>query len=150
MLSDREINSAYGFWLVSTEGDVEGRTTRHLGVHEGYLDDVAFALAAQSYYALHFKRVDPRSLPKTPTALKVTVSLEGKTWSMTPDQRVTAFKELLDGRNVRIESGSSYASVNLIRGIDKAAEERARHELLVQSAKDKLSKDELNALGIRE
>ena len=50
-------NSTFGIWEVSTEGDVEGRSTRNLGIYEGHVDDIAFALADKAYYKLYFQRV---------------------------------------------------------------------------------------------
>lgn len=48
---------AYGYWAVTTEGDVEGRTVRNLGVYFGYVDEIAFHLADKCYYVLKFSRV---------------------------------------------------------------------------------------------
>lgn len=44
-----------GWWNVTTEGDVEGRTTRRLGAHYGHIADIALTLADQTCYSLQFE-----------------------------------------------------------------------------------------------
>jgi hypothetical protein len=39
-------------WSVTTEGDVEGKSTTNLGTFEGRLDEIAFALADKEYYQI--------------------------------------------------------------------------------------------------
>ena len=55
--------AAYGLWQVTTEGDCEGKTTTNLGVHEGYLDDIAFSLGSRAYYSLQFQKMDKSKKP---------------------------------------------------------------------------------------
>ena len=43
MITAEDYKNPYGIWIVTTEGDCEGRSTRHLGVFQGYIDDIAFA-----------------------------------------------------------------------------------------------------------
>ena len=42
-MTKKKINAPYdnpfGIWHVTTEGDCEGRSTRDLGIHEGYIDE---------------------------------------------------------------------------------------------------------------
>ncbi len=47
-------SSPVGWWTVSTEGDVEGRSTRDLGTHYGHVAEIALFLADKSFYSLHF------------------------------------------------------------------------------------------------
>ena len=42
---NRKKYTNYGTFKVTTEGDCEGKSTRDLGVHTGYIDEIAFALA---------------------------------------------------------------------------------------------------------
>ena len=44
-MKNRVQYKAFGWWHVTTEGDDEGRTTRDLGYHYGYLDEIALRLA---------------------------------------------------------------------------------------------------------
>lgn len=46
-----------GIWEVTTEGDVEGRSTKQLGTHPGNLFEIVKQLNGQSYYSLRLKRV---------------------------------------------------------------------------------------------
>ena len=93
----RKINSEYlnpnGTWMVTTEGDCEGKTTKTLGVFIGRLDEIAFALAPKAYYKLMFQRIDT-AIP-TPTEMEneVTVALteESGTSDLSPDERLDFF-----------------------------------------------------------
>jgi hypothetical protein len=49
--------SPIGWWKIDTEGDVEGRSTTHLGTHYGHIADLAFAFAKECCYSLQFQPV---------------------------------------------------------------------------------------------
>ena len=55
MIEPKDYTNPYGIWEVTTESDCSGMTTDHLGVFEGYVDDIALAkeekdsLGAQTY-----------------------------------------------------------------------------------------------------
>ena len=113
-------NTPYGMWKVTTEGDCEGRSTKDLGIHEGFIDEIAFALANQAGYSLRFSPAKiNKEIAKSPKAKSVSVSLDidSKTWDMTPEKRVEFVKKLFKDRlvNVDIEVGTYYASVTLKR-----------------------------------
>jgi len=68
------------WWKVSTEGDIEGRTIRDLGLHYGTLHEVADKLAEQSSWVLSFKWVKVNdSLASTlrRNRSEVTISVDG-------------------------------------------------------------------------
>lgn len=67
---------AYGFWEVTTEGDCEGRSVSRLGIYEGYIDEIALALADRCYYSLCFRPIDPRALDLTPKRKSVEISFD--------------------------------------------------------------------------
>lgn len=98
---------AYGFWEVTTEGDCEGRSVSRLGIYEGYIDEIALALADRCYYSLCFRPIDPRALDLTPKRKSVEISFDigSNTWDMDNEGIVAAFKEVLtlqtppDGKN---------------------------------------------------
>jgi hypothetical protein len=141
--------NAHGFWKVTTEGDCEGRSTTNLGTYEGYLDDIAFALANKAMYGLKFTAIDPHGLKELhakATKIQISLDIETGTWDMKGKERVEYFRKMLIGRDVYIKEGQYYACVELIKGIDPEAQEAARQELLRQSARAKLSKEELAAL----
>lgn len=140
---------AYGTWIVTTEGDCEGRSTRQLGTHTGYFDEIAFALAKQAYYGLRFDAVDPLRLKKAPptaTSVQVSMGIETGSWDMTPKARVQHFREMLAGRDVIVKEGTYYACVELVSGMSAEAQEEARVRVLAESARSKLSDEELKAL----
>lgn len=55
-MTEKKINAPYdnpfGIWHVTTEGDCEGRSPRDLGFHEGYIDEIALALADKCFYEI--------------------------------------------------------------------------------------------------
>jgi hypothetical protein len=53
-----------GYWEVTTEGDCEGRSTRHLGIHRGHICEIALALAGAAEYSLKFEQVPEPTVPK--------------------------------------------------------------------------------------
>lgn len=142
---------SYGLWHVTTEGDCEGRSTKDLGVHEGHLDDIAFALAGACYYSLRFEPVDPNEWSNHQPRTEVCVSLGIKsgTWDLKKGERANYFRELLKGRDVTVESSDGYASAKLIRGSDPARREAAKRDALRASALAKLTEQELAALGVK-
>ena len=107
----------FGCWKVTTQGDEEGRTTRQLGTHEGYIDEIAHELADKANYNLVFVAVPKLGTPKTivPRRKEVMVQLDidSKTWNMDEKQRVEFFKKLLAGRPVEIEPSTYYGCVKL-------------------------------------
>lgn len=46
-----------GLWEVSTEGDCEGKSIKHLGTYQGSVLDIAKRLRGQEFYQLSFKEV---------------------------------------------------------------------------------------------
>ncbi len=141
-------NSAYGLWRVTTEGDCEGRSVRDLGVHSGYLDEIAFALADKCYYSLCFKLVEPLQLD-VPQRSKVNIMLDidSGTWDMQGGQRINFVANLLKDRDVSVKPCNYYSSVELVMG--KTAEQQKQRELemLRKQALSKLSDVERKALG---
>lgn len=134
---------AQGFWKVTTEGDCEGRSTRDLGMHFGFIDDIAFALADQCYYSLCFKEIEPFDV-STPTATKVNVTLDidSGTWDMSSEQRRAFMENLLADRDTAVEKGEAYASVNLVMGKNELQRKAHEKEMLKKQALSKLSEDE--------
>lgn len=142
---------AYGTWTVTTEGDCEGRSTRDLGTHTGYLDDIAFALADKAYYGLQFKLVDLNQMKTKPkTGTKVQVSFDASTLSgaLPNGERVQFFERILKGRSVRVSPGTYFGCVELVDGNSPEAQAAARKQVLKNAALAKLSADEREALGM--
>lgn len=147
----RKYDNAYGIWTVTTEGDVEGRTTNHLGTFEGYLDEIAFKLAGKSYYGLRFAPADDLALISRPgTKVQVSLDIDSGTWDMKGEQRVNFFKKLLAGRKVSVAPGQYYACVELIDGDSPEEIARREKELKKQKALAKLSAEDRELLGLVE
>lgn len=102
-MTEKKINAPYdnpfGIWHVTTEGDCEGRSPRDLGFNEGYIDEIALALADKCFYSLYFVAINIHSLDMTPTrktvitrisAAAFTFPLLALTWhsTTTPGRRL--------------------------------------------------------------
>ena len=117
MITAEDYKNPYGIWIVTTEGDCEGRSTRHLGVFQGYIDDIAFALAEKCCYSLEFEKVCT-DIPVPKRALdevNVTLDINPETWKLSPIDRIGFFRNMLQDRNTFVSKGSAYASVTLSR-----------------------------------
>lgn len=110
-------NESYGFWKVTTEGDVEGRTMKDLGVHEGHIDEIAQALSPACYYSLHFEAApDPKKFgnerePRDEVSININSS---DLWRLSGDERLAVISELLKDRPVKVKDGKYYKSVTLV------------------------------------
>ena len=107
----------YGLWIVSTEGDCEGRSTRQLGSFEGYLDEIAQKLASEAFYSLTFRKAkelphkdDPKDYPKS---VSVTLDIGSGSWDWNRKDRAATVADLLKDRPVMVTEGEYYASINL-------------------------------------
>jgi hypothetical protein len=140
--------SAYGIWEVTTEGDCEGKSVRNLGTHEGYLDEIAFALADKCYYSLRFRPVTKINL-NTPTRTSVCVSLDINTgtWDMPGDKRAEYFRKFLHDRPCVVREGQYYASVVLEFGKTQEECDKMQKEIEINKALNKLTPAERKLLG---
>jgi hypothetical protein len=112
---------AYANWHVTTEGDCEGRTTTNLGVHTGFIDEIAFRLGRKACYSLKFKHVsdEEKPEPKPVNAVSVQLDIDSGTWDMSRPERAKHVREILQGREVVVEEGQFYASVMLRKPPDE-------------------------------
>ena len=123
-----------GPWTVTTEGDCEGRATRHLGSYAGPIDRIAFALATRAEYVLEFEPliiVDSESLPVTATTAFIRV------------RGVKDARELLHGRPVAVSAGNYYESTKLV---GSTFYDPLLAQSLAEQAMKKLSPQEFSAL----
>jgi hypothetical protein len=104
-----------GWWSVSTDGDVEGRTTRELGQFYGHIAEIAFSLADKVFYSIRFSPVADeciRSVPKErpqyqakKSAVWVSLGIQSGTWEMNPERRAEWMAFFLNCRDeVSVES----------------------------------------------
>lgn len=133
----------YGVWGVKTEANFEGRGTIDLGVYQGYIDEIAFALADKQMYALHFTKFDLKlPIPKTtPEKVNVVLDVESGLWAKDDDESlVEHFKQMLSTRDVDVETSCIYGAVTLKRhDLDEAKR---------QVALSKLTSEEKRLLGL--
>ncbi len=111
---NEKYQDAYGTWNVTTEGDVEGRSIRHLGTYKGYLDEVAKSLAGGVFYSLSFTKVgDVEELPEPKREQKevsVQLNIDSKTWDLCMDTRAEVMATVLKDRPVTVKKGQYFAS----------------------------------------
>lgn len=138
-------DNPFGVWHVTTEGDCEGRSTRDLGIYEGYIDEIALALADKCYYSLYFVAVNIHSLNMTPTrkTVDVTFGVNSGTWAMTSKECVTAVKEVMKDRPIQVEQSCRTGAV--VFATETKTKEEKRQEILA-----KLSPEERQILGLEE
>lgn len=143
--------SPYGIWTVTTEGDCEGKSVNNLGTFEGYIDEIAFALAGQAYYALQFRPARQLADPDfAKPGIKVNISLDidSGTWDLHGKDRADFFRKLLAGRNVTVQEGQYFASVTIIDGSSPEEVLRKERDLKRKQALAKLTQEEQDLLGI--
>lgn len=115
-----------GVWKVTTEGDVEGRSTEQLGTYAGYLDFIAYQLADKAYYSLEFTKLSPQPYIQPIKARPITgevevhvqLNIESGTWGPSKEEEEHRYKFFLymlkDREHVSIRKGQYYSSVRLI------------------------------------
>lgn len=143
MKNQEAYKNPYGIWRVTTEDDCEGKSICDLGIHKGYIDDIAFGLADKQYYSLQFSAVDPRELDMTPKRNEVFVSLDidSDTWGMKDKELISFWEEMMKNRNVTVRKGRGYNVVTLTSN-------RRTVEDIRQEALAKLTEKERAALGL--
>lgn len=144
----RKIESSYGYWKVTTEGDVEGRSTRDLGTFRGHIDEIAFHLGDKCFYSLRFSPIEEKDLiPEfniNRVEVNISLDINTGTWDMGSLQRVEYMKEVLKDRtDVEVEEGNYYSSIKLV-----SKKIKSRNELLKEQALSKLSNEEKKVLGL--
>lgn len=137
--TDKKID-VYGLWQVSTEGDCEGRSTRNLGVWEGFIDDIALHLADKVMYNLWITPVDINKVTEKPKARRVDVYMNSIA-HIDDKERLDIATRAFANRNVRI-SESNYYGAFVIN--NNTSEE----EILRASALSKLTAAERKVLGL--
>ena len=132
------MKSIYGTWSVTTEGDVEGRSIKNLGVHTGYIDEIALHFANKCYYSLNFKETELIE-EYIPTKSEVMVSFRD-------EPNVNEMKKLFaeSNRPVTIERGNLYNSIKIVALDKDGLEKRIKREIALA----KLSEEDKEVLGL--
>ena len=113
-----------GVWRVTTEGDVEGRTTKDLGIWQGHVCNIAFQLAHKAYYTLGFRAAQfgdshiklPEFIDTKSKSVHIFMDIDTQTWNLSSKDRVRWFKNFLnldDSSNVEVKESNYYACVLL-------------------------------------
>ena len=135
----------YGFWEVSTEGDCEGKTSKKLGIHKGYLDEVALHLGNKACYGLYIKEATDKNplLRLEPNCNSVNISLDIKTntWDLSPSQRAIEIGKFLKDRPVVVSQSNYHACVTL-------TSKEYSDEIKKKAALAKLTPEEKRLLGL--
>lgn len=136
---DPRYQNPYGNWNVTTEGDVEGRSTKQLGTFKGYVDDIAFALSNQCFYSLKFSLVpeleEIKQVAPSQKEVSIQFDIESGTWDMKPEERVKFFQNVFSNRNgVYVSIGHSYASATISNDKIKTQQE-LQHAALIEAKK---------------
>jgi len=126
-MNKKEDHPAFGYWKVHTEGDVEGRSIKNLGYHEGFLDEIALNLAPKATYALTFERIERQNEYPRKRA-KVKVIVRDTNVDMSREACFYRGSKLLEGRPVRV-SESSYYGTFLIQTDDMSPGEKLYYDL---------------------
>lgn len=114
--------SALGWWKITTEGDCEGKTITDLGIHYGYLDDLAFSLGGKAYYHLNFEFIDrpvPKPEPSRVNVVHIQLGIDSGTWDLPSIHRAQAVRNILKDRPVVVGESGYYASVLLVKEINE-------------------------------
>lgn len=94
--------SPVGWWRVTTEGDVEGRTTKTLGDFYGHVAEIAFALAKESFYALEFSPIKNKDAgakqnwQATGKSVWIRLDVYSGAWRDNREKMVETYKKWLD------------------------------------------------------
>ena len=136
----------YGTWIVTTEGDVEGRTIRHLGTFTGFVDEIALHLADKCSYSLRFQKTETvKEYKPKADSVHISFDIDSGTWDMNPKERMEVMKDMFRSRPVQIKEGRYYASF-VISGV---MTEEDKMNIQREKILSKLSKEEREILGYK-
>lgn len=135
--------NVYGTFKVTTEGDCEGKSIRDLGVHTGFVDEIAFALADKCYYTLHFSLAEPKSLDLTPKkdTVKISLDINSGIWDLKGPELKRYFQKFFANRDLEVVSTHGYGSCTISTHKETMEEKRAK-------ILSKLSDEEKSILGL--
>lgn len=140
---NNDYTNLYGTWEVTTEGDVEGRTTKHLGTHTGWVDEIALYLGNKCYYSLCFKRVEQiKTYNPTVKSVNVCFDIDSKTWNLNSSERKKQMSIVFKDRPVIIEESNFYASFTI------TSKTVSDDDIKRQKALNKLNDEEKKLLGL--
>lgn len=123
-------------WEVSTEGDIEGRSIKNIGIFMGNLLEIAKRLRGMPVYQLYFKEIKPSEYPSLSES---STSRKEVNFSVAGFSKEELLKELQDHN---IEPSNFYKAVKL------TFSEEELIDLKRQRALAKLTEEELKLLNL--
>ena len=130
-------DNVYGTWQVTTEGDVEGRSVKQLGIYTGYVDEIALHLSDRVYYSLTFKRSeDVGEYVQKRNSVLVQFDIESGTWPICNSGNLDKIREIFSERDVEITDSNIYASFTIKSNKKSARERNDRYELYQELKKE--------------
>lgn len=125
----------YGTWVVTTEGDVEGKSRENLGTFTGYVDEIALHLADKCFYSLTFKKVEPITeyVPKR-NEVNVQFDIDSGTWDK---MDLAEISDVFKNRPVQIIHSDYFAAFKIIshHNIEKDLKQKALNKLTDEEKK---------------
>ena len=129
----------FGNWEVTTEGDVEGKTTKQLGTYLGFVDVIALHLADKCHYSLRFKKIKEIGNYK-PSRESVSVSFDTESGTWEDKKYEEIMTDVFKDRPVVIKKGDFYASFNI--------QLKDNEKYLREKALSKLTQEDKRILGL--
>jgi len=121
-----------GWWIVTTEGDEEGRSTDTLGTAFGHVADVAFHFADRQFYKLTMRKdvnriplakAEPLTVKETKRNVFVTIASYDHT-GVPSSKNPSEWAKWMDIDGVKVDTGNFYDSVCLTLDPKAVAETR--------------------------
>ncbi len=129
----------YDTWEVTTQGDEEGLTKRHLGAFTGYVDEIAFHLADKQFVSLYFKRVQPVSYKENGHTVNISFD-KGSLKSVKSEEGFNTIVDAFKGRPASVEKSNRYETITLISSHKESIQ---KQQILA-----KLTEEERAILGV--
>lgn len=152
--------NSYGYWEVTTEGDVEGRTTYKLGKYKGHVDVIAFYLKKEQFYALTFRKIVGKIISHTAIdeivtdkdishikkgdTVNIKFDIDSKTWDKSNSELIKYFSSVLVYRPVEVIHCNYYAAVTLVAKKRNYTEKKKQLTNKLDKLIDKTSNSSIN------
>ena len=137
----------YGTWEIRTENDCEGRSTKILGIFEGWIDEVVLGLADKVFYNLFVRRVVPINEPMTPTRSEISVYLPKDLTNGNDSSKLINRLLVESGRQGKAKAIDGFCSSVTFR-CESLTEEEIAQSRARNSGLAKLTDEEKKALGL--
>lgn len=140
---NEKYRNTFATWEVTTEGDVEGRSIKNLGIFTGHVDEIALHLADMCFYSLSFKLVEPtKEFTPKKDSVNVMFDINSDTWNyIKTESGLNNIKHTFRDRPVNIKPSCYFASFTI--------ESTNYNEIKKKEALSKLTEEEKVLLGLK-